>query len=90
MNDSPLLSALFGAAQPVEGASFISHLGYLPEAKILVVGFKSAPNSLNAYHAVPAETWETLREASSKGRAFHQLVRDHFQVTIHRQAQERA
>ena len=85
-----MIDDLFSVAEPIEGASFISHLGYVPAAKALVVGFKSAPNSLNAYHAVPAETWETLREASSKGRAFHQLVRDHFQVTIHRQAQERA
>lgn len=74
--------AFFDAAQPVSSA-FISHLGYIPEARVLVVGFKSAPDSLNCYHDCPAETWDLLRDASSKGRVFQEQVRSKgFRVVI--------
>jgi hypothetical protein len=63
-----------------DGSSAIERAAYDSQEKVLFVFFKSDENSPRAwaYKEVPQSCFDGLTQASSRGRYFHEHIRDQF------------
>lgn len=57
-------------------SSGIAAIGYAPAHNVLEIEF--ATGEVYRYYAVPAETFEEIMNAPSKGRLFHERIRGHY------------